>query len=202
MESSGRAATPTLLPILRSAQQASLLADVLGDPSREQSIADLAHRLGIPQPSVHREIERAERSGIVESRRVGRTRLIRANVQSPYFEALQTLLTRSFGVPRVLADAFREVAGIESAFVFGSWAAQFETNTGTRAVGDIDVLVLGEPDRDELYTKASEAEKRLGREVQVTIRPAGWLNDGDGSFHATVTSRPMVLLALREDGQS
>lgn len=105
MESSGRAATPSLLPILRSAQQASLLADVLGDPSREQSIADLAQRLGIPQPSVHREIERAERAGIVESRRVGRTRLIRANVQSPYFEALQSLLIRSFGVPRVLADA-------------------------------------------------------------------------------------------------
>ncbi|MCU1485591.1 MAG: MarR family transcriptional regulator, partial [Actinomycetia bacterium] len=68
MEATGRAATPSLLPIFRSRQQAELLADVLGDPSREESISDLATRLGIPLPSVHREIERAEKAGLVTSR--------------------------------------------------------------------------------------------------------------------------------------
>jgi hypothetical protein len=61
-------------------------------------------------------------------------------------------------------------------------------------VGDIDLLVLGESDRDLVYVAASDAGRRLGREVQVTIRAARWLDSGSGSFHQTVTGRPMVRL--------
>jgi hypothetical protein len=34
--------------------------------------------------------------------------------------------------------------------------------------------------------------------VQITIRDADWLSTGDGSFHATVVSRPMVAIPLRD----
>jgi hypothetical protein len=63
-------------------------------------------------------------------------------------------------------------------------------------VGDIDVLVLGQPDRDELHGALAEAERRLGRPVQATVQGVGWLASGTGSFHQTVTSRPMLELAL------
>jgi hypothetical protein len=56
-------------------------------------------------------------------------------------------------------------------------------------VGDIDVLILGDPDRDQLCTALSNAESRLGRPVQVTIREPGWLESGTGTFHDTLTSR-------------
>lgn len=196
MELRDRGATPSLLPILRSQQQAELLADVLGDPRREESITDLAHRLGIPPASAHREIERAERAGLVESRRVGKTRLIRANESSPYYASLAELLLRSFGVPRVLSDALAAVDGVDDAYIFGSWAARWSGEDGTRSVADVDLLVLGQPDRDLLYKSAERAGRRLGREVQVTIRARDWIERGTGSFHATVTSRPMVRLAL------
>ena len=58
------------------------------------------------------------------------------------------------------------------------------------------MLVLGEPDRDQLYAAAGAAEERLGRPVQVTIREASWLESGSGSFHQTVTSRPVLRLDL------
>lgn len=58
------------------------------------------------------------------------------------------------------------------------------------------MLVLGDPNRDALYEAAGQAERRLGRPVQVTVRDASWLESGAGSFHDTVTSRPMLKLAL------
>jgi hypothetical protein len=67
---------------------------------------------------------------------------------------------------------------------------------GTRPVGDIDVLVLGEPDRDQLYKALSTAEQHLGRPVQATVRDPGWLESGSGSFYDSVTSRPMLKLTL------
>lgn len=187
-----RRPAPSLLPIFRSQQQAELLALILDDPSTEHSLAGLTERTGIPYSSVHREVERAEESGLVTSRLVGKTRLIRADPASPYFNGLSDVLVKAFGVPWVLGQALSGIGGIDAAYVFGSWAARFAGETGGRPVGDIDLLVLGEPHRDEVYAAASTAERRLGRAVQVTIRSADWLTEGSGTFHDTVAGRPLV----------
>jgi predicted nucleotidyltransferase len=191
-----RQPTPALLPILRSQQQGEILALLLGDPDLELSLTEIAARTSAPHASVHREIERAEQAGLVVTRKVGATRLVRANTISPYYAGLAEVLTRAFGVPAVLAGALHRVNGIAAAYLYGSWAARHEGQTGQRPVGDIDVLVLGEPDRDQLYAALSDAEDRLGRPVQATIRGADWLDTGSGAFHDTVTSRPLLRLTL------
>jgi DNA-binding transcriptional ArsR family regulator len=194
-----RQPAPALLPILRSQQQGEILALLLGDPDLELSLTEIAARLGVPHPSVYREVQRAEQAGLVTSRKVGNTRLVRANTVSPYYAGLAEVLTRAFGAPAVLAEALRGVAGIAAAYIYGSWAARHEGQAGQRPVGDIDLLVLGDPDRDRLYAALSTAEQRLGRPVQATIRERAWLEAGSGAFHDTITSRPLVKLAVPED---
>jgi len=191
-----RTPSPSLLPILRSQQQGEILALLLGDPDLEISLTEIAARTGAPHPSVHREVERAEQAGLVTSRKVGNTRLVRANTDSPYYDGLADVLTKAFGVPAVLARLLREVRGIKDASIYGSWAARHAGQSGVRPVGDIDLLVLGEPDRDQLYEALAQAERLLGRTVQVTVRDPNWLESGSGSFRQTVLSRPMLRLAL------
>ena len=194
-----RRPSSTLLPILRSQQQGEILALLLGDPELELSLTDIATRTGAPHPSVYREIQRAEQAGLVTSRKVGNTRLVRADTGSPYYAGLADILTRAFGVPAVLAEALRDVGGITAAYIYGSWAARHEGQPGQRPVGDIDLLVLGAPDRDQLYAALSAAERRLGRPVQATIRDPYWLESGTGAFHDTITSRPLLRLLLPDD---
>ncbi|MBI2170293.1 MAG: MarR family transcriptional regulator [Actinobacteria bacterium] len=199
--------SPPLLPLLRSRQQADLLLYVLTNPAREVSLTELGERLRIPYASVHREVERAQQAGIIETRYVGRTRVVRANPASPYFESLSELLVRAFGPPQVLAEELERASGISAAYIFGSWAARYRGDGGRREVGDIDVLILGHVDRDEVYEAAARAERRLGRPVQVTIRRPDWLETGSDSFHATVTAGAMVDVPLTslssgsEDGE-
>jgi predicted nucleotidyltransferase len=161
-----------------------------------QSESDLARWLQIPRATVHREIESALRAGILQSRRVGHTKLVSANPQSPYLHALRELMARSFGVPFQLADALKDVPRIHAAFVFGSWAARFNGIEGQRPVGDVDLLVLGEPSESLLYDAVQDAKERLQYEVQVTVRPQDWIERGTGSFHDTVLSRPMVQIDI------
>jgi DNA-binding transcriptional ArsR family regulator len=187
-----RGAAPLLLPVLRSQQQAEILALLLGNPDLEFSLTDIARRTKVPHPSVYREVQRAEQAGLVTSRKVGNTRLVRASTESPYYAGLADVLVKAFGVPAVLAEVLRLVKGIDRVFVFGSWAARHAARSGPRPVADIDLLVLGKPDRDELYAALSAAEERLGRPVQATIRDGDWLDSGSGSFHETVVSRPML----------
>jgi DNA-binding transcriptional ArsR family regulator len=191
-----KAPAPSLLPILRSQQQGEILALLLGDAELELSLTELATRTGTPHPSVHREIQRAEAAGIVTSRKVGNTRLVRANTRSPYYAGLADVLTRAFGVPDVIAKSLRGIDGVSEAAVFGSWAARQAGEPGARPVGDIDLLVLGEPDRDALYAALRDAEARLGRPIEVTIRRSEWLESGTGSFHDTVATGPLLRLAL------
>lgn len=195
----GKSATPQLLPLLRSRQQGEILARLLGDPELEASVTDIATMVGVPVSSAHREVERAEAAGIVASRKIGNVRLVRADTDSPYYRGLADVLVKAFGPPQVLAEVLDAVDGIEAAYIYGSWAARWSGDEGVRPIADIDVLVLGAPERDRLYAALSVAEERLGRPVQEAIRPAGWIADGTGSFHATVVSRPLLQIDLSRD---
>ena len=92
----------------------------------------------------------------------------------------------------------RDVSGITTAYIYGSWAARHEGQPGQRPIGDIDVLILGEPDRDQLYAALSIAEQRLARPVQATIRDSTWLESGSGAFHDTITKRALLRLSLAD----
>lgn len=181
---------PPLLPLLRSRLQAELLTLVLLSPGREWSLTELADRAGSSLSSAQREMARAEEAGVTSSRRLGNTRLVSA-ANSPLTGPLTELLVRSFGPRQVVAEELAEVPGIEAAYLFGSWAARYEGERGP-APADIDVLVVGDPNRDELDEAAQRAGARLAREVNVTIRSPRWWRDGGDGFHAEVTRRPLI----------
>jgi predicted nucleotidyltransferase len=185
-----KASAPPLLPLLRSRLQAEVLTLVLLNPDQEWSLTGLASRIGASVSSVQREITRAEQAGVVASRRLGNVRLVKA-ADSPLTVPLTELLLRSFGPRQVLAEELGGVGGIETAYLFGSWAARYAGETG-RAPADLDVLVIGAPDRDELDDAAQRATGRLAREVNVTIRSSAWWREGTDGFHADVTRRPLV----------
>lgn len=87
------------------------------------------------------------------------------------------MLTRAFGAPAVLAEALKGVGGITAAYIYRSWAARHAGQQGQRPVGDIDVLILGDPHRDQLYNALSTAEARLGwadQSRRQSATPPGW----------------------------
>ena len=141
-------------------------------------------------------VARAEQAGLVVSRRLGNLRLVRANRDSPYYAGLTDVLLKAFGPPVVFGAELDGIPGVEEAFIFGSWAARYHEQQGPRPVDDIDLLVLGDADRDALYEATARASAKLGRAVQVTVRKHGWLNTGTGTFHDTVTSRPLVAVPI------
>jgi predicted nucleotidyltransferase len=107
---------------------------------------------------------------------------------------LTELLLRSFGPRQVLAEELSSVPGIESAYLFGSWAARYAGQEG-RPPADLDVLVVGAPDRDALDDAAQRAGARLAREVNVTIRSADWWRSGDDGFRSEIMLRPLVQIS-------
>jgi DNA-binding transcriptional ArsR family regulator len=168
-------------------------------PEEEYTIAELARRLSIPQSTVSGEVRRLADAGILTGRSVGRSRLVRANAGSRLVEPLTELLTLTYGPHVVVADEFAELEGVELVVIFGSWAARYHGERG-RPPNDVDVLVVGTPDRVAMYTAAQRAESRLGRQVNPTVcLPEQWAHPTE-PFIQEVLSRPYVTVLDRSAG--
>lgn len=155
------------MPIFRSDAQARILAWLLLDPSREQPISTLVPVSGAAQPNTLREVNQLLRAGLLVERRAGRTRMVRANVDSPYFQPLTEILARAYGPLRAVPEALADVPGIEEAYIVGSWAERFHGRTGLPP-RDVDVIVVGNPNGRALRRATTELELRLSVPVQVT----------------------------------
>jgi predicted nucleotidyltransferase len=92
---------------------------------------------------------------------------------------------------KVLAEELSELDGIVSAEIFGSWAARYHGEHG-RPPADVDLLVVGNPDRDDLHDATQAAAERLNRPVNpVVVSPKRWNTSEDG-FVRELHSRPRV----------
>jgi len=191
--------SPSLLPLLRSRMQGELLALVLLHPDREYGITELAEACGVSVTAVLREVERLTDGGILEDRRVGRNRLVKARTDTPLYRPLTDLIAVTFGPMPLLAEALSKLAGVRAAYIYGSWAARYSGEPGPPP-GDVDVLVVGSPDADDLFDLAESLSRRLGREVNVhRISPESWATSTTDPFLTSVRERPLTQLDLSQE---
>ncbi len=184
---------PPLLPILRTETQAEILTLLMVGSMDGSSISALANRIGVSVSTVQREVERLETAGIVRSDRIGRTRLIWIDDDSPYTRPLRELIEVGFGPQPLITEALRPIDGIQKAFIFGSWA-QSATGRTNSPPNDIDLLIVGEPDRLVVYSALTTVEQRVHREIDVTFRSVAEWETADDPFVTTIRSRPLIEL--------
>jgi predicted nucleotidyltransferase len=193
-----RTPSPLLLPIFRSEGQGRLLARIYLAPDRPAPLAGLARELDLDRGGVAREADRLEAAGLVASERIGHQRILVPNRDSPYYIHLYGLLLVAFGPAILIAPALGEIAGIEEAYLFGSWAARYLGEPGTDPA-DVDVLVVGRPIRASTHRVARDLTKLVGREVNITILSRERWSDPQEGFVRDVKRSPLVRLDL--DGQ-
>jgi len=196
-----RSSPPPLLPLLRSRVQGDLLALLYLQPNREFSLTEAAARIGASVKAVHQEASRLVGAGFLADRRLGNVRLLRAVTDTPLARPLTDLLAVTYGPLPVLTDALAAIPDIERAFIYGSWAARYRGEPGP-VPNDIDVLVIGTVDPDELDRVAQQAQQRLGRRVNIRrVRPAAWRQaDPSDPFLRSVRERPTVELHVGSQG--
>jgi predicted nucleotidyltransferase len=192
-----RTPSPQLLPLLRSRAQGDLLALLYLHPDREYSLTEAAALIGVSVKTVHTETSRLVAAGFIADRRLGNVRLLRAETATPVSRPLTDLLAVTYGPLPVLTDLLAAQPGVCAAFIYGSWAARYSGEPGP-VPGDVDVLVVGVADRDDLDDVARSAQERLGRPVDVRrVAAADWAEPEPGNpFLVSVRQRPLIELPL------
>jgi len=198
-----KSSSPSLLPLLRSRTQGDIIAWIVLHPENEYSLVEIAEHVGVSPATVMREVDRLADAGLVTETRRGNTRLVKAAQDNPVFRPLAELMAATFGPVPVLKELLAGLDGVEEAFIYGSYADRYEGNAG-RVPNDVDVIVVGSTDADELFDVEERASRALGREVNIRkVRPAAWRDESSkDSFRETVLSRPMIALIERGAGDA
>jgi predicted nucleotidyltransferase len=184
---------PALLPIFRSEQQLRILGHLFVNAGREWMISELSQAVDVPYSTVSREVQRLMAAGILAGRWLGPAHLVRADENGPYFQELHALLLKAYGPQVVLGKLLGRLKGVDEAFIFGSWARRHAGEPGP-APADVDVLVVGHPDVDEVYGTCGEAQRALGIDVNpVVLTPDEWWRPRS-SFLREVRRGPLVPL--------
>lgn len=168
-------------------------------PEEACSVTDLARRFNTSQSTVSREADRLTEIGLIREERRGNLRLIQANPHHPLARPLTELLTLTYGPAAILADLLTSINGVDEAYIYGSWAARYAGEPGPFP-RDVDVLVVGDADEDDVFDVARQAEQQLGREVNIRrVSAKAWRGSGNDPFLRAVRSRPLVPVELRGD---
>lgn len=190
-----RSEAPPLLPILRSRAQGEILGLLLDGSNREWTVSELAAATDTALTTAQSEIARLASGDLVSTRKVGRTRLVRANTNNPVVEPLAQVVLMTFGPRVVVAEEFSHVDA-DHVIIFGSWAARIHGEVGP-APHDVDVLVVGDNlARADVYAAAERAEQRLRKPVNPVLRSVhAWETPGVDPLADEIRRRPSVDLA-------
>ena len=189
---------PNLSAALFSRVQSRVLGIIFGQPDQEFQLTEIISKANSGRGAVQRELEKLTEVGIVAKAAYGNRKLYHANRDSPVFNELHQLVLKTVGIVDPLREAltpYRQF--ITSAFVYGSIAKGKDT-----AKSDIDVMIIGGLVYSEVFAALQQAEKHLGRPVNLnlmSISDWGRKVKARSSFVTEILDQPKLFVFGNED---
>jgi predicted nucleotidyltransferase len=155
---------------LFTSTQQKVLAILFGQPDRSFFATELISLAGSGSGAVQRELARLSESGLLTVHKVGNQKHFQANQESPIFNEVQQIVSKTFGLSEPLKDALQPIEDlIKLALVFGSVARKADTTTS-----DIDLMVIS--DRltlEDLFKALEPAEQHFRRQINPILLTVG-----------------------------
>jgi predicted nucleotidyltransferase len=187
-----------LSTLITSKSRVEILTWFFTHPGERFHYLQLDKLLKASRPSLQKELKRLDDAGILLSKKEANIRFYWVNQDHPLYPALKEMIFKTTG----LADALKESLGplvtrINAAFIYGSVAKNLE-----EARSDIDLMVVGDVDLDDLHRAIASAEQLIDREVNITVFDEADFKKQLGqkrAFVSDVMSGPKILLLGGED---
>lgn len=186
---------PLLSALFTSRVRVRTLSTFLLNPDVPFYASELARTIDAQYNAVWKELRRLERVGVLLSEASGKSKLYRLNPHLPILPELRALILKTVGVGDHLRRALGRLGTIKTAFIYGSFA----TGEVDRH-SDIDVMIIGQVNLNELAPRIARIEKELGRTVNyVCYTRAEWQMKQGEPFIANVLASPKIMLIGSED---
>ncbi len=147
---------------LRSELRRSVLTHFAAHRGHRAYVRRLAVTLEVDPTNLSRELAALERDGIFQAERDGRQLYYSLNRSNPHLKNFLAMLEETIGVEGTLRHALEGVPGVESALLCGD-----KSRPDPTSAGDLNLAVLGKPNRKLLAERIHRAELALGRKIKL-----------------------------------
>ncbi len=149
--------------LFTSTTRVNILEEFLLNTGREYHIRELARIVDVTPIYVQKELKNLESLGLLDSRKKGNMVLYKLRAKSPIAEDLKRIFLKTESIGQAIMKDF-DARKIKFAFIFGSFAKGVETTTS-----DVDLLIIGDVNEDDVLRSISKTERRIGREINFIL---------------------------------
>ena len=151
-------------PYIHSKLTRRLLAHFFTHPTESYYVRQLAYLLTLDPGNLSKALRVLAKEGLFLSETKGRERFYRLNRSYPLYDELKGMVSKTEGMEGRLRELFSGFRKVRLAFIYGSFSEGRETGTS-----DVDLLIVGKPDRDKLTAQLRRLESHLKREINFSL---------------------------------
>ncbi len=146
--------------ITKSAVRKKLLKLLFANDNKEYYLSQIAKIIKTSVGTCQRELEKMVKIGIIRSKKKANLVYYFINKQNPLLKDLRNIINKTIGIDKDLKEIIEKINGVKYAFIFGSYVTG-----GFSADSDIDVVIIGNLDEDNLLIEVNKLEKNIDREI-------------------------------------
>lgn len=136
------------------------------NPQSKAYLRGLAEELGESTNGVRVELNRLTEAGLLAAEKKGRTIVYSANTGHSLFSDLHSLVIKYTGIDQLIDTVISNLGNVEFAFVTGDYARGIDS-------GLIDLVVVGDIDKNYLLFLADKSEKLINRRIRTLVLDKG-----------------------------
>lgn len=156
--------------LITSKIRIKLLMRLFLNPEQHAYLRELADETESSPSHVKGELKNLTEAGLLNSNKSGRQVFFSANREHPLFDELHSMVQKALGMDAILESIVMRLGNLEAAYVVGEYAAGKDT-------GIIDIVLLGDIDRDNLDDLTSKTEHYIERKIRTLVLSHKEFND-------------------------
>ena len=161
--------------LITSKVRARILMRLFLNPEQHAYLRELAKEFGVSPSHIKEELDNMSEAGLLSREKEGRQINYSANVSHSLFPELSSMVKKALGMDRVLDSIVRRLGNLEQAFVIDDYAEGKDT-------GLIDLVLIGEIDRDNLEDLVAKTERYIQRKIRTLVMSENDFHNSEGIF--------------------
>ena len=169
--------------LISSKTRIKLLIRFFLNPAARSYMRELAKEFNLSTNSVREELNQLSKTGLLVSKKNGRTIEYAANQQHPLFSELKSMVSKTIGIDQVIDGIVIRLGDIDAAYIIDDYAQGKDS-------GIIDLLLVGRIDNYHLNDLSRKTERYIKRKIRYLVLEP----DEFKTFKNQLRNRPYFLI--------
>ena len=172
--------------LITSKTRIRLLVKFFLNPTMKAYLRELATEFDESTNSVRLELNRLQEAGLIERESKGNLVMYNAKTSHPLFPEIRKIVTKVTGIDSVVESLIERIGNMEHAYLVGDYAKGKDS-------GDIDVVLIGDIDKNILQQHIQKAEDLISRKIRAMV-----MTSDEFKLYTQNQNEPFLLLWSKE----